>query len=189
MLASGLEETERLSDLTEDLLTLARSDAGVMQTRLMITDLRQCVAAVIERIESRARDKNIRVTLHSPPAVRVPCDQGLIDRLVWNLLDNAIKFTPPGGRVEVELAREDGQVVLGVADTGPGITQDPVERVFDRFNRGDAALGDPDGAGLGLSMVRAIAEAHGGQVAVENRASGGARFIVRIGAGEMEGDT
>lgn len=189
VLASGLEETERLSDLTEDLLTLARSDAGVMQTRLMITDLRQCVAAVIERIESRARDKNIRVTLHSPPAVRVPCDQGLIDRLVWNLLDNAIKFTPPGGRVEVELAREDGQVVLGVADTGPGITQDPVERVFDRFNRGDAALGDPDGAGLGLSMVRAIAEAHGGQVAVENRASGGARFIVRIGAGEMEGDT
>lgn len=180
VMASGLEETERLSDLAENLLALARSDAGVMHTRLVDTDIRERVAEVIDRIGGEAETKNIRLTLESPPEVWALCDPGLIDRLVWNLLDNAVKFTTPGGRVEVSLASGDGSVILEVADTGPGIRQEPMERVFERFNRGDVAHGGPDGAGLGLSMVQAIAETHGGRVSVENRDSGGARFTVTL---------
>jgi signal transduction histidine kinase len=179
-MASGLEETERLSDLAENLLTLARSDAGAMHPRLVDTDLREQARAVIDRIGSKAESKDIRVTLDAPREVWAVCDPGLIDRLVWNLLDNAINFTTPGGRVEVTLAVRDGEVMIDVADTGPGIRQEPIERVFERFNRGDAAHGGPDGAGLGLSMVQAIAEAHGGQVSVKNRVSGGARFTVSL---------
>jgi len=178
VIASALEETERLSDLAADLLTLARSDAGVMQPRMVPVDLGDRVAECLGRVRGQAEAKNIELRLSAPLPVEALCDPGLLDRLVWNLLDNAIKFTTPGGRVEVSLRSEEEDIVLEVSDTGPGIREDMQARIFERFQRADVSRSSTDGTGLGLAIVEAIVEAHGGRVTAENRPTGGARFRV-----------
>ncbi|HVA80055.1 MAG TPA: sensor histidine kinase, partial [Candidatus Binataceae bacterium] len=99
-------------------------------------------------------------------------------RLLINLIDNALKFTPPGGKIEVGLASIDGRALLRVADTGPGIEPAELALVFERFFRGAHAGGE--GSGLGLSLCREIARYHGGQIAAANRPSGGAVFVVKL---------
>ena len=94
-------------------------------------------------------------------------DRTRLEQVAANLIDNAVKYTPPGGRVEVTVRREDGQAVLSVRDTGPGIPPDELPRIWDRLFRGDASRTER-GLGLGLSLVRAIVEAHGGTVEVES---------------------
>jgi len=182
VIASALEETERLSDLAADLLTLARSDAGVMQPRMVLVDLTETAAECIARAGSQAEAKSIELSLSAASPVEGLCDPGLLDRLVWNLLDNAIKFTTPGGRVEVSLRQTEDGVVLEVSDTGPGIPEDLQSRIFDRFQRADVSRSSTDGTGLGLAIVEAIVEAHGGRVTAENRPTGGARFTVTLPA-------
>ena len=117
--------------------------------------------------------------------VQAACDPVLIDRLLWNLLDNAIKFTPPGGRVEVRAGSTSrGTIEIEVSDTGPGIREGMEDRVFERFRQEDSSRGAREGAGLGLAIVKAIAQAHGGSVAAENRPEGGSRFRVTLPTGE-----
>jgi signal transduction histidine kinase len=110
-------------------------------------------------------------------------DPGLIDQLLWNLVDNAVKFTPSGGRVSVALRGATDTVEIRVADTGPGLPPEEVDRIFERFYRADASRTphtDSSGTGLGLSIVRAIAEVHGGSASARNREASGAEFIVRL---------
>jgi signal transduction histidine kinase len=110
-----------------------------------------------------------------------------VGQAVWNLVDNALKYAPGGGRVAVCVAREGGEVVVAVEDSGPGF-QDP-SQAFTRFFREDAARTHgtaTDGTGLGLAIVRAVAEAHGGSASAENRRGGGARVVVRLPAGAAE---
>jgi signal transduction histidine kinase len=104
-------------------------------------------------------------------------DARLLDQLIWNLLDNAVKFSAEGGRIEVSFGAADGRLLLAVADAGPGIPDEAIGRIFNRFSRADDAHA-AEGTGLGLSIVRAVADAHGGQVTAENRSTGGARFRV-----------
>lgn len=185
VLASSLQEVDRLTQLAEDLLTLARSDAGVMQPRLQVTELSARAAAVAERLAHRAEAKGIGLHVEPTTPTEALVDPGLIDQLLWNLVENAIKFTPSGGRVEVRLAVADGEVTLEVRDTGPGLPDDAVERVFERFYRADPArtpAGNASGTGLGLSIVRAIAEVHGGRVRAFNAARDGAVFEVTFPA-------
>jgi signal transduction histidine kinase len=106
-------------------------------------------------------------------------DARLLDQLIWNLLDNAVKFSAEGGTVTIAIREDEGRLVLEIADAGPGIPEDAIGRIFDRFARADDAHG-AEGTGLGLSIVRAVAEAHGGTVTAENRTSGGALFRVRL---------
>ncbi len=178
VIASALEETERLSDMAANLLTLARSDAGVIEPHWVSVDLRERVGETLRRLEKRAGEKEIDLRLVPGPPVPAVCDPDLLDQLVWNLVDNAIKFTTRGGHVEVELAGEDGKLVLDVSDTGPGLREGSEEKIFQRFYREDPSHGSVDGTGLGLAIVRAIASAHGGRVRAENRPTGGARFRV-----------
>ena len=180
VLASALEEAERLSALADDLLTLARSDAGVIQPRRRETALREHVARAMERNRPAAEDKQIELALRSDDEVVGYWDPDLLERLATNLVENAVKYTPPGGRVRVRTATKDGAAVLEIADTGPGIRGDDRSRVFDRFYRADTARADTEGTGLGLSIVRAIAVAHGGEVTVEDRPGGGACFRVLL---------
>ncbi len=146
-------------------------------------DLTDRVAQALDRIQAQASAKSIEIALEAPSSLPTVGDPGLIDRLVWNLLDNALKFTSPGGHVEVELAALAGDVLLQVSDSGPGIQPEMRDKIFRRFQRGDASRGSAEGTGLGLAIVRAIAEAHGGSVRVDNRPTGGARFQVRLPAG------
>jgi signal transduction histidine kinase len=111
--------------------------------------------------------------------VVVLADRTRLEQVAANLIDNAVKYTPPGGRVEVTAGREAGQAVLSVSDTGPGIPADELPRIWDRLFRGDASRTER-GLGLGLSLVRAIVEAHGGTVEVESLPGRGATFTVRL---------
>ncbi len=180
VIGSALEETERLSDLAENLLTLARSDAGVIEPRFVPTDLTNQVVTTVERLRGKAEEKGIALRVGETQNLVFTCDPDLFDRLVWNLVDNAIKFTTPGGRVDIRLRSDDGGAIVEVADTGPGIRHLALDRIFERFYREDSSHGGEDGTGLGLAIVRAIADAHGGSVTVENRPTGGALFRARF---------
>lgn len=180
VIGSALEETNRLTGLAEDLLTLARSDAGVIEPRLRRVDLSRTVRLSVERLRRNADERDIRLFVHSARSVVGLCDPDLVDRMVRNLVDNALKFTTPGGKVSVSVVAEEDGASIEVSDTGPGIREEALGRVFERFYSGAAARTPTGGSGLGLSIVRAIAEAHGGRVTAENRDVGGARFRVHL---------
>jgi two-component system, OmpR family, sensor kinase len=179
VLASNLQEVDRLTQLAEDLLTLARSDAGVMEPRLSVSDLAERAEIVTERLRRRAEAADVQLRVEAERPVHAVVDPALMDQLLWNLLDNAIKFTPAGGSVGIGVAARDDRVEIVVEDTGPGIPEQDRERIFDRFYRADTARThsvDSPGTGLGLAIVRAIARAHGGEARVGAGRNGGARF-------------
>jgi two-component system OmpR family sensor kinase len=186
VLTSSLQEVDRLTQLAEDLLTLARSDAGVMQPRLQPTRIGACASMVVERLRPHAEERAIDIELDTSAEAEAEVDPGLIEQLLWNLVGNAVKFTPAGGRIEVTLALEGGHHVIQVRDTGPGVPEEDRERIFERFYRADTVRtpgGDTTGTGLGLSIVRAIAEVHGGEVRAHNAPGGGAVFRVTLPPG------
>jgi len=183
VLRTSLEEAERLSRLAEDLMTLTRSEAGAQRLQVKEDDVAERVRNAAARLSRQAHEKEIEITGPSPGAVRAELDPDLMDRVIWNLVSNAIKFTPPGGRVDVRVREVDSGVTLEVSDTGPGIPPDKLDAVFDRFFRIDEVrtLGsETSGTGLGLAIVKAIAELHGGSVVASNRAGGGALFRVTL---------
>jgi two-component system OmpR family sensor kinase len=185
VLASSLQEVDRLTALAEDLLTLARSDAGVMQPRLQVTDIAARAAGVVTRLTPRASAKGVDLVVDARASAEALVDPGLVDQLLWNLVENGIKFTPAGGRVEVAVDEAEGEVIIEVSDTGPGLPEDAYERVFERFYRTDpsrTSAGEAGGTGLGLSIVRAIAEVHGGHVRARNAPDGGAEFLITLPA-------
>ena len=184
VLSSTLEEVQRLSRITEDLLILARSDAGAVRPRLESTDLAQLAARVLERLGTRARGKGVRTSLERSGPTLTLGDPGMLEQVLWNLAENAVKFTPGGGAVHLAVAGEPGTVRVVVSDDGPGLGPEP-DRVFERFYRRDPSRtpGGEAGTGLGLAIVRAIVEAHGGKVRAGNRETGGARFEVELPTG------
>lgn len=180
---SALEEVERLSRTTEDLLTLARSDAGVMEPRLVPVDLGRTARDVVERLRAAAESRAVDLQIEAGSGPTVVADADLVSRLVRNLAENAIKYTPEGGRVRVEVGRDKDAGLVVVEDTGPGIPDDELDRVFERFHRiGDSRTPERDGggAGLGLAIARSIAEVHDGTLSVESRPGDGARFVARL---------
>jgi two-component system OmpR family sensor kinase len=185
VLDSALEEVDRLARITDDLLTLARSDAGVLEPRLRTTDLAERAAAVIDRLDAEAGRRGLILRLEARGQALACVDPDLADRAIWNLVANAVKFTPEGGHVEVRVQEHDGGVRVEVADTGPGIPDGAADRLFDRFVQLDDArsAGTDHGAGLGLAIVKAIADAHGGRTDGGNRPGGGAVFGIWFPAG------
>ncbi len=183
VLRSSLEEAERLSRLAGDLLTLTRSEAGAQQLQLREDDLAVRVRIALDRFQRQAADKSVQVQGPASPGVLVRLDVDLMDRVIWNLLDNALKFTPSGGKVEASVVETDGNAVLEVSDTGPGLPEGTLDKVFQRFFRIDEARTaevETGGTGLGLAIVKAIVELHGGTVSAENAPEGGSVFKVTI---------
>ena len=182
VITSALEEVERLSRTAEDLLTLARSDAGAISPRLSHVDVHAVATRTAGRLGTMAQARGIRLTVAGSKNATTLADPDLVGRLTWNLLENALKFTPNGGEVRAQISKDDGHVILEVEDSGPGIPDDHLGRVFDRFHRVDTPRTPTrdGGAGLGLSIVKAIADAHGAVIIVTNRSMGGARFRVRF---------
>lgn len=184
VLESSLEEVDRLGRISDELLTLARSDSGGMAPHLENRPLGEAVGVASERIASSFASQGVALDTSGVEMVVVAYDLDLMVRLLWNLLDNALEHTPPGGRVAVAAQDADHGAILWVDDSGPGIQVDDRDRVFERFFRADESRGPRpggrQGTGLGLSIVRAVAQAHGGDAEVGDSPLGGARFTVRI---------
>jgi two-component system sensor histidine kinase BaeS len=169
--------------LAEDLLTLTRSEAGVLEPVLMQVDLAERVHATVSRLSREAREKGVEILGPATTPVPARVDPDLLDQVVWNLVGNAVKFSPAGGEVQVSLESGSDGVALTISDSGPGIPEEHVERVFERFFRIDESrthVGDATGTGLGLAIARAIVEMHGGEIEAGNRSGGGAVFTVSL---------
>ena len=181
ILKSALEEIDRISRLVEGLLLLARADAGVLRMDRKPVDLAQLVEEVYSqtRLLAEARSLTLRIEMIEPLTIQGDYDR--LRRLLLNLVDNGIKYTPPGGQVTLSLKREDGRASLRVADTGIGLSPEDQERVFQRFYRStEARSGGQGGAGLGLCIARSIAEAHGGKIEVVSKTGQGSTFTVLL---------
>jgi signal transduction histidine kinase len=172
-------ETERLTRLTNDLLLLTRADAGRLDLHLAPTDLIACVRRAVAQMEGCAREKWIAIATELPDGpASIQADADRIHQVLVNLLDNAIKFTPSGGRVVVSVSDHEGCPCVAVADNGPGIPADETPHIFERFYRGDRsrARKGTDGSGLGLAIAKAIVEAHGGRIWATSEPGKGATF-------------
>lgn len=171
-LRSVEEEANRLTRLTRDLLVLARADRGRLPVRLVETDVGDVLERVAARFADRAAAARVRLSVEAD-AVRGRVDPERLRQAMENLVDNALRHVRPGGEVRLEVTRETDGLRLAVRDDGPGFPSVLIERAFEPFARDDRARGD-GGAGLGLAIVRAVAEAHGGRASAENAAGGGA---------------
>ena len=191
MLAQMTEETARLSALLADLLTLARADEGAPATVAPV-DLEELLVAVYREVQPLAG--GVRLTLDVDAGDGAPVVRGDPERLrqmLLNLVTNAIRFTPDGGRVTLSCRQEDGHAVLRVEDCGAGIAAADLPHVFDRFYRADAARArdatgarsPAGGAGLGLSIARWAAETHGGTITATSAPGRGSVFTVRLPLG------
>jgi heavy metal sensor kinase len=180
VMRSALEEIERISLLVEGLLLLARSDAGVLKLDLKPLDLMIIAEEVLEQLSPLARSKPVSLMLGQVQSLRVSGDPVQLRRLLFNLLDNAIKYTPERGMVKVSIEEKDGWAVLSVADTGIGIATEEREKVFQRFFRSAEARSAQGGSGLGLSIVKSIVEAHEGRIELESLPGKGSTFRVYL---------
>jgi heavy metal sensor kinase len=180
VLGSSLEEVEHLIRLVEDLLLFSRSAAGLGAPRDRV-ELEPLVLEALEAGARRAQGTGVTVRVDALEPAAVLGEAAALRRALGNLVDNAVKYTPAGGKVELSLLTGDGQARIVVRDTGIGIDPGDAARIFDPFVRLDAARSrDAGGAGLGLALVRAIVDAHGGAVAVDSAPGAGSRFTIRL---------
>jgi len=172
------EHATRLARLTEDLLKLSRIEAGQLKLEFRPVSVTQLIESCVETAQLKAVPRQLALQVRLPeglPPVRG--DANNLQEVLQNLLDNALQYTPAGGKIEVSALCSDGRVVVTVADTGIGIPQVEQERIFERFYRVDAARSrEAGGTGLGLSIARHIMEAHGGRLWVESAVGEGSRF-------------
>ncbi|HST50798.1 MAG TPA: ATP-binding protein [Pyrinomonadaceae bacterium] len=178
------DEGRRLTRIVEDLFTIARADAGQYEPASEAFYLDETVGECLRAVRSLAARRGVEIRLrHSCGELPTRGDEGLVRRMILNLLDNAIKFTPPGGEVRVEVGRAGAGYFVSITDTGAGIPTDAQPHVFERFYRADRARardGEAGGAGLGLSIASWIAESHGGRVALERSDSTGSTFVITL---------
>ena len=179
-LGSVLEEVERLGEIVESLFALSRLDAGEANAEWVRFDLAELAATTAGQMSLLAEDKSVSVDCESMSGVMVAGDRARLKQVIVNLLDNAIKYTPSGGRVRLSVRRENDYALLEVADDGIGIPVEALPHVFKRFFRVDTSRSrEQGGAGLGLAIVKSICTAHGAEVEVFSAPGKGSRFRVR----------
>jgi two-component system, OmpR family, sensor histidine kinase SenX3 len=178
------KETGRLSQLINDLLDLTRLESQERVENPVPVDVRSVLMTVLARMRRAARKKNITLQwkrFGRAAQYTVYGDETQLTSMFTNLVDNAVKYTPPGGRVEVTGGCEDSEIVIRVSDTGIGIPEGKLPRIFERFYRVDKARSkETGGTGLGLAIVKHIAENHGGRVTVESTLGEGSTFTVYL---------
>ncbi len=182
-MAEALEGIDRLSNIVRALLLLSQAESGQLVLQRTQLDLAGVARDLVDQHQIPAEAQGVRLSAALPATAMIYGDRIQIERMLSNLLGNAIKYTPSGGQVSVRLSVDGDQVRLAVEDTGVGIAPDHLPHIFDRFYRVPSA--DPEkGLGLGLSFVAWIVKAHGGTVQVESRLQEGTRFIVTLPAGQ-----
>jgi two-component system sensor histidine kinase KdpD len=176
------EEADRLNRLVHNLLEMTRLESGGIRVRKDWEPLEEVVGSALARVEKRLGQRRVDVRLPTDLPL-VPLDPLLVEQVLINLLDNAIKYTPEDTPIDVSASADDDAVTVTVADRGPGFAPGEEGRIFEKFYRGEAA-GTRSGAGLGLAIARGIVEVHGGQITAEPRAGGGALFRFTLPLGE-----
>jgi heavy metal sensor kinase len=191
VIGSMLEEVDRLTRLVESLLTLTRADSGKVQLKPESLELGALAGNVIDQLRVLADEKRQELTLRARSQVHARGDPALMRQALMNLIHNAIKYTPNGGTISVETnARNSGQAIIEVRDSGPGIPSAHQDRIFDRFYRVDASRSREDGGvGLGLAIARWAVEANGGQIEVASDGMRGSVFRVLLPAADNPSQT
>jgi two-component system sensor histidine kinase CiaH len=180
-LEQTLEQNAHLSRLVDSLSLLARADSGAVSLEQQRIDLGRLVPEVASGVQVLAEERGVSLLVEATQGAWVRGDGGRLRQVLLILLDNALKYTPEGGSIRVRVDRSGGTVRLQVQDSGPGIAQDDLPHLFERFYRADRARSG-DGTGLGLAIGRWIVEAHGGHIAAANAAPHGALFTVTLPA-------
>jgi heavy metal sensor kinase len=178
-LTSCLEEVDRLNALVEDLLLMARMEAKALSTPPSPVNLAEVVQDAAPALTELATRAGNYCTVAAAAALWVRGYEPLLFRLVFNLAENAIKYTPEGGTIDVSLEQQGGAAVLQVKDNGPGIAREAQEHIFERFYRGDPAR-EGSGTGLGLALVGSIAELHQGEISLSSTPGRGSCFRVTL---------
>lgn len=176
------EQAQRLARLTDDLLKLSRIEAGRLELESHPVSVSALVNGCVESARLKAESRGLQITVELPEDI--PCIRGdavQLGEVLQNLVDNALQYTPPGGHIDVTAYSNGHEVIFTVADTGIGIPESDLERIFERFYRVDAARSrEAGGTGLGLSIARHIVDAHGGRIWVESAVGQGSRFRFSI---------
>jgi heavy metal sensor kinase len=181
IIGSMLEEVDRLALLVDRLLTLSRADMGQSKLSIDVVDLPELAEEVAEQLGVLAEEKNQSIKLRFDVVPRWTGDRVVLRQALLNLVDNAIKYSPVGGRIEVRLTQEAGETIIDVSDTGPGIPSELRSRVFDRFYRVDKARSrENGGTGLGLAIAKWAVEVNSGQLTLEPTDGPGTRFRITL---------
>ena len=183
MTASTIEDCDRLLDLINTMLFISKTEAGVNPSDFTAVDLASILQEACLLFEPMADEKTLKLSCLAPSPCMLQGDMRMLQRLASNLLDNAIKYTPEGGSIQLKAhyAITDQQVELIVEDTGIGMADDELAHIFKRFYRSDRSRSEP-GSGLGLSLAEAIAKVHGGKISVRSKLHKGSRFTVTLPA-------
>ncbi len=178
-LADCVEESERVITMLNTLMDISEVETGAMKLNLKRVDVTELARQLTDFYAEVAEDRGLTISLSAEKRCETVADENRLRQAVANLLDNAVKYTPAGGRVEVGVKQAAGQVVVSVRDTGIGIEAEEVPRVWERLYRGDKSRSQR-GLGLGLSLVKAIAQAHLGECRVKSEPGVGSEFVLRI---------
>ena len=178
-LSDCLEESERVLSMLTTLMDISEAETGTMKLNVTGVALAELVREVVDLYEDTAEDAGVTLHADVPVDLTVPADRDRLRQALANLVDNAIKYTPANGRVDVSAAADGAAVMIRVADTGRGISKQDLPRIFDRLYRGDESR-TTRGLGLGLSLVRASVEAQGGSVTVKSNPGNGSVFEIRL---------
>lgn len=176
-LADCVEESDQLLQMLNTLMDISEAETGALKLQRALVDVPALLADTIDLYRYAAEDKGIALSLAKPTPIRLTADRNRLRQVIANLLDNAIKYTPAGGRVEVSAVSEPRQVVIRVSDTGIGMTPDELLKIWERLYRGDRSRSER-GLGLGLSLVKAIVEAHRGRVHAASTPGAGSTFTL-----------
>ncbi len=180
MAASTIEECDRLLDMINTMLLISKTEAGVEKPADDKLDISALIRKACELFEPIAEDKKVSLSYYGTEKTTVRGDARMLQRMISNILDNALKYTEPGGKIEVSLVGANNpHVIISIKDTGVGISGADVNRIFERFYRCDQSRSQP-GTGLGLSLARAIARAHGGDVTVASIPNQGSTFTITL---------
>ncbi|MHB8881510.1 MAG: sensor histidine kinase [Thermodesulfovibrionales bacterium] len=173
------EEAEHLNQIIRNVLDMTRLESRAITIKKEWQSLEEIVGVVLNRLSEKLKDRPVAVALPEDLPL-IPFDPLLIEQVLMNLFDNALKYTPPGTPVDVSASARETEVTIELADRGPGLPAGSEEHIFEKFVRGSGPGG---GIGLGLAICRAIITAHGGRIWAENRAGGGAvfRFTLPLG--------
>jgi signal transduction histidine kinase len=185
-----LTQSDRLTRLVEQLLELSRLESGDLPLEPRSLPLSSLVTDVVSEVRVSRADREVSVD-NQVPAELTPvwADPERVHQVLFNLLDNAVRFTPPGGSVTVSAQRQNGSCEVTVADTGPGISAEHLPRLFERFYRVDSARSAKDGGtGIGLAIARSVVEAHGGHIRAESEVGRGSAFTFDLPVAPRESD-
>ena len=184
VLESGLEEVDRLTTIVKDLLFLAKADEGKTTLNLEKTNIEKICREVLSQLKPLAKEKKIHLEFKSDEKdITIDADQDKIKQLLFNLLENGIKYNKEMGKVKLSLKREENHLEIKVEDSGIGISEKDLSHIFERFYRVDKARSrEIGGSGLGLSIVKWIIDCHGGEISVDSKKGHGTIFIIKLPA-------